>query len=122
MILTADEVKYHLYNAGFRGFDLNLAVEICRCESGFNTNAHNTSGEDSRGLMQINVAPNANPQYQFYDLFNPVINTEVAYQIYTARGNSFQDWTCGIEILENNKEMMLGIAVAIIIGITLYNA
>lgn len=94
MILTAQQVKQHLYNAGFRGSHLNAALQIAYCESGYNSNAHNLAGEDSRGLMQINVAANANPQYKNYNLFDPGINTRVAYQIYSNRNYTFRDWTC----------------------------
>jgi hypothetical protein len=94
MILNENQVKAYLYSAGFRGSHLKAAVEIARCESSFNTNAHNTAGEDSRGLMQINVSSNANPQYKNYNLFDPAINTKVAYQIYLNRNKTFKDWTC----------------------------
>jgi len=47
---------------------------------------------DSRGLMQINV--NAHPQYSGLDLFDPQINTSIAFQIYQQAGRSFQPWTC----------------------------
>lgn len=121
MILTESEVRSFLYNAGFRNQSLNLAVAIAQCESGFDTNAWNQSSEDSRGLMQINVAPDANPQYQFYNLFDPQINTQVAFEIYTNAGNSFRAWTCGIEILEQNKTLIFGIVLATIIGIALFS-
>jgi hypothetical protein len=94
MQLTEQQVKNYLYKAGFRGSHLNAAVKIAFCESSFNTNAHNTTGEDSRGLMQINVSANANPQYKNYNLFNPEVNTKVAYQIYSNRNKTFKDWTC----------------------------
>lgn len=92
MILTELEVTQYLFSAGFSGTALRYAVDICHCESDFNTDAHNTSGEDSRGLMQINV--NAHPQYANLNLFDPLINCMVAKEIYAQAGNSFQPWTC----------------------------
>lgn len=92
MILNSSEVKQYLYDAGFRGIALNYAVDIAYCESGFNTNAHNDDGEDSRGLMQINLK--AHPYYSQYNLFDPAINTRLAYEIYTKSGKNFKAWTC----------------------------
>ena len=92
MILTSSQVKQYLYNAGFKGIALNYAVAICNCESGFNTNAHNTRGEDSRGLMQINL--DAHPQYSNYNLFDPQVNCTLAYDIYNRSSKTFKAWTC----------------------------
>lgn len=94
MILKPLEVKAICYNAGFRGIALDYAVKIAGCESGFNARAHNTNGEDSRGLFQINVAPGANPQYSKYDLFDPQTNANIAYEIFKKNNNSFVRWTC----------------------------
>jgi len=122
MILNESQVKNLLYNAGFRGSHLNAAVKIAFCESGFNTKAHNTIGEDSRGLMQINVASNANPQYSNLNLFDPVINTKVAYQIYLNRNKTFKDWTCArtlglVNPIQNNYILP---AALVYLGIILY--
>ena len=65
----------------------NCAAGILMCESGGNPFAHNPSGEDSRGLYQINVGPGANPQYATLDLYDPVINVAVASVIYRGWGN-----------------------------------
>lgn len=124
MILNEQQVRQYLYNAGFRGSHLNAGVKIARCESSFNTNAHNTAGEDSRGLMQINVASNANPQYKNYNLFDPVINTKVAYQIYLNRNKTFKDWTCarklGLVNPANINNYILPVSIALIVGIIYY--
>lgn len=99
MQLTEHEVKQYLKKAGFKGSALNYAILIARCESGFNTNAHySTSGEDSRGLMQINVGPRANPQYKNLNLFDPQTNANVAYEIYKAWGNNFGAWMCATKL------------------------
>ena len=92
MILTEAEIKSCIRRAGFRGIDLNAAARIAFCESSWNPSAHNTQGEDSRGLFQINV--NAHPQYLSVDLFDPQINCNIAYELYSKRNNTFQDWTC----------------------------
>lgn len=126
MILTEQQVMIYLSHAGFRGTALNNAVNICRCESSFNTTAHNTSGEDSRGLMQINV--DAHPEYSSMNLFDPFVNTQVAYELYLRRGNNFKDWTCayflGIErktgIQPANEEIIIIAGVVIMVGVLLY--
>ena len=119
MILSRDEVKYHLSNAGFKGVDLNKAVLISECESSFNTNAHNQNFEDSRGLMQINL--DAHPEYNIYDLFDPVINTQIAFILYSNAGNSFKDWTCNKLLGLDKPEIPLYLALAFGIGIVLYS-
>jgi hypothetical protein len=126
MIINETEAKNYLYQAGFRDSALNAAVRIAWCESGtepgfYNTQAHNTAGEDSRGLMQINVASNANPQYASYDLFNPVINTQVAFKIYNAWGKNFGAWTCAHTLGLVNPENNIGIGIAFLIGALLYS-
>ena len=117
MILSRLEVKNYLYNAGFKGFNLEAAINICFCESGFNTNAHNTTGEDSRGLMQINV--NAHPYYSGLDLFNPQINCNCAFEIFTRAGNKFTDWSCANTIFLKNPMFFIGAGVAFL-GIAVY--
>lgn len=63
------------------------ALNVFRLESGYDPNAHNTNGEDSRGIAQINVAPGANPQYADADLFDIETNVAIASQIYAQWGN-----------------------------------
>lgn len=118
MKLSRDQVKQYLYNAGFRGNDLNNALLIAECESSLDTHAHNLSNiEDSRGLMQINIFPNANPQYSGYDLFDPVVNTQVAYQIYKAWGNNFNAWSCWDIINKNDYTIPV---IALMVGFFIY--
>jgi soluble lytic murein transglycosylase-like protein len=119
MILPSNIVRSYLYNAGFRSYNLDAAVQIAKCESGFNPDAHNTSGEDSRGLMQINI--NANPQYSSYNLFDPQTNSNVAFKIYQAWGNNFGAWTCARQLgLVNPGYNTNTILFASFIGIALY--
>lgn len=118
MILNSTQVTNYLYNAGFRGVNLQAAIKICNCESGFNTNAHNTSGEDSRGLMQINV--DAHPYYSHLDLFDPQINCNIAYELFVKRNKTFKDWSCArILKLENPSNIIFGTSL-VFIGIALY--
>lgn len=58
------------------GIPTYVWLPIARQESGLDPNSHNTSGEDSRGLFQINL--NAHPEYATYDLFDPVVNATIA--------------------------------------------
>ena len=119
MILTRGEVMSYLLNAGFKGTDLNKAVLICECESGFDPFAHNQNFEDSRGLMQINL--DAHPEYAVYNLFDPVINTQIAFQLYRNAGNSFKDWTCNKLLGLNKPGIPIYLVFAIGIGIVVYS-
>ena len=117
MILNHSQVQNYFYRAGFRGVNLDAALKICFCESSFNTQAHNTTGEDSRGLMQINV--NAHPNYSSLNLFDPQINANVAYEIFTNAGKTFKDWTCARKLNLINPMFTFGMALAFI-GIAAY--
>lgn len=113
MILNSTQVNGFLYSAGFRGIDLQAALKICFCESSFNTNAHNTNGEDSRGLMQINV--DAHPHLANLNLFDPQINCNEAYKIYLQSGKKFTAWTCAKLLkLENPSNIFFGIGLVFI--------
>ena len=63
-------------------FEQETAFAIALAESGGNTLDHNTAGEDSRGLWQINVAPGANPQFLSWDLYDPDTNAAAARILY----------------------------------------
>lgn len=122
MILSESNIRYYLSLAGFKGSDLNTAVMICYCESGFNTLARNlTSKEDSRGLMQVNVK--AHPEYLNVDLYDPEINCMVAYQIFKKQG--FSAWKNCNNIVRSSGSFQLSetnkiILFALIGGIALY--
>jgi hypothetical protein len=60
----------------FTGIPRYIWEPIGRRESGLNPFAWNNSGEDSRGLYQINVR--ANPKYADVNLFDPVTNATIA--------------------------------------------
>jgi len=65
--------------------EIENAVMVCEWESEFRTHAHNTDGEDSRGLWQINVM--AHPDLKAWNLFDPQVNAYWAYQIWKDAGN-----------------------------------
>lgn len=65
-------------------------------ESSGDPNAHNTSGEDSRGLWQINVSKDANPGYASWNLFDPATNARAAYQL-SGGGADFHNWTTYVQ-------------------------
>jgi hypothetical protein len=127
MILAFNIVKNYLSEAGFTGEALDWALQIAKCESGFNTEARLLSPkEDSRGLMQINVR--AHPEFLYYDLYDPLDNCVAAYQLFKRRGENFLDWTCAQKLglvypkKKNDSETGLyaGLALAFLLGISLY--
>ncbi len=124
MVLSQSEVRSYLMSAGFTGSALNEAVQISFCESSFDTEAHNTWGEDSRGLMQINL--NAHPVYSSLDLFDPALNTLIAHDLYIEAGSSFRDWTCARQlgfvpgVVPKKEKSVFYVGLAFILGIVLY--
>lgn len=91
---AADLVRRHF------AVNQDIALAIAMAESGLNLDAHNTSGEDSRGLWQINVAPDANPQYASWNLYDPDLNAQAAFEI-SSGGTYWCPWSvfeesCGI--------------------------
>lgn len=89
--LTAAEIAWYAYQAGFRGEALATAVAVALAESGGWTGAHNPNGEDSRGLWQINVAPNVR-RNTWGDLFDPAANARAAFAV-SGGGKNFNPWT-----------------------------
>lgn len=90
--LTPAQIAQYARQAGFTGDALTTIVAIALAESSGETAARNPNGEESRGLTQINVAPNANPRYAGYDLYDPLVNMQVAYEM-SAGGRNFRPWT-----------------------------
>ncbi len=70
--------------AGWSKKDLPVAIAVALAESGGNTSAHATSGEDSRGAWQINVR--AHPELATLDLYNLNVNAQAAYGIWKKSG------------------------------------
>ncbi len=90
---TADTSQYRaLIQKYFPPDQWDNAYRVMMAESvGGDPNAHATQGEDSRGLFQINVAPNANPELAGADLYDPETNVRIAARMYSQRG--WQPWT-----------------------------
>lgn len=75
----------------FPADQVDNALAVMSLESQGRAGAHNTNGEDSRGLYQINVGPGANPSLASSNLFDPETNIRVAAQMYQERG--WQPWS-----------------------------
>ena len=80
------------------GKDADKAFKLLSCEnSSLNPRAVNTAGNTpagsrDTGVFQINEYWQK-VQYKF--LLNYKVNIEIAHQIYTENGNTFERWTCG---------------------------
>lgn len=70
------------------------AVAIAQCESGLWTGAWAWEGEDSRGLLQLNVE--AHPELMFYNLFDPQVNLYFAHLLWIDQ--DWNPWTCAHEL------------------------
>lgn len=62
------------------------AANVAQLESGWWTGAHNLSGEDSRGLWQVNVGAGAHPELAAFNLFDPQVNAYFAWTIWQRAG------------------------------------
>src|SRR5690606_93289 len=89
--LTAAEIYNVCLEAGFSPDQAVTWTAIALAESGGNTGAHNPSGEDSRGLWQINIDP-AVRENRWGDLSDPVTNARAAYEI-SDNGTDMRPWT-----------------------------
>lgn len=84
MALSPRQIYAVARDAGFPTGTAVTMTAIALAESGGDPNAHNTSGEDSRGLWQINVA--ANTDLRGMNLFDPRTNAKAAKIIYDRQG------------------------------------
>lgn len=95
--LLGVEVARYARDAGFTGDALVIVIAIAKAESSWNTDARNvtpSTGDDSHGLWQINIRPEANPQYAPAErLYDPAANARAAWEIYNAWGQSFKAWS-----------------------------
>jgi len=101
-VLTAEQVAKMAHEAGFTGQDLVRVVAIAGRESRYDPTAHNTNrgtGDNSYGLMQINMIDAMGPARQqmfgisSYDqLLDPLTNLRAAFKLYQNRGNKLTDW------------------------------
>lgn len=100
MILTAEQVAQHAYDAGFRGNPLAVAVAVAHAESGFNTTAVGDINltepdEKSVGLWQVNYRPSRDPKNPLRD---PNLNLDPAHCAVAAfaisrSGSMFTPWS-----------------------------
>jgi len=84
-------------SAGFMGNDAVTAAGIALAESSGDPLAMGDQSlapdkGPSLGLWQINVGDNVHPEYQNVNLYDPNINAQAAFTLYTRRGG-FADWT-----------------------------
>jgi len=74
--------------------EIKNVAAVAWCESGWQTGAWAYIGEDSRGLLQLNVE--AHLEMGQYDLFDPQINFYFAYVLWSEQG--WNPWTCAHEL------------------------
>ncbi len=90
-VYSAREIYRFARLAGFSPDQATTMTAIALAESGGDSRAHNTSGEDSRGLWQINV-----PQHGDWaarrDMYDPVENARAAFKI-SGGGKDVSPWT-----------------------------
>lgn len=98
MKLSAAEISKFARNAGFLGNDLTIAVAIALAESGGRVKAYNpetqagtVQNHGSYGLWQI--YRQAHPEFDGWDLNDPQINANAAYEVYRDAGFSFKPWS-----------------------------
>jgi len=71
----------------------NAALNVARCESGFNPNAYNASSGAS-GVFQFLRSTWATTSYAGYSPFNAWANIHAAYQVFQRDGYSWREWQC----------------------------
>lgn len=88
---SAEQIYGFALSAGFTPEAATTMTAIALAESGGRTGAHNSTGEDSRGLWQINAA--AHPDLaRRYDLYDPVHNARAAFEV-SGGGKDVSPWT-----------------------------
>jgi hypothetical protein len=110
--LAPEELRDLLYSVGFRGEALRQAWGTAMKESTGRPMAHNknsNTGDNSYGLFQINMIGSLGPARMehfglssYEDLFNPVINANIAFQM-SNEGNNWKAWH---GITDRTKEWM----------------
>ncbi len=96
-VLSTAQLEAAWIAAGGNPAKAPMAAAIAHAESGATPTAvcHNCVPgvvEHSIGLWQINIAPNANPQFSSWNLFNPVTNAKAAIKL-SGNGTNWGDWT-----------------------------
>jgi len=100
--IDTEELKNILKSVGFEGYSLRMAQAIISLESTRRPLAHNpnaNTGDNSYGLFQINMFRGLEAQrlkqYDLErneDLFDPIVNSEIAYKI-SGGGVNWGAWT-----------------------------
>lgn len=96
--LSAVQIAQVASDAGFTGYDLNVAVAVALAESGGNTEAYNPevaagtpAGQGSYGLWQIYAK--VHPEFNSWNLFDPSANAAAAFSVYIGAGQTFLPWS-----------------------------
>jgi murein DD-endopeptidase MepM/ murein hydrolase activator NlpD len=89
--LSVLEIYEVARQAGFNHDQAVTWTAIAMAESRGNPFAHATSGEDSRGLWQINVNPSVRPN-TYGDLYDPLTNARAAFEI-SNQGTNLRPWS-----------------------------
>ena len=110
--LSDKDLKNLLKLVGFEGQNLKEAWAIAKKESNgrpFAFNGNHETGDSSYGIFQINMlgmlGPDRRTKYDLdhnVDLFNPVVNAEIAYEM----SNGGQNWSAWKGITEKTRELM----------------
>lgn len=86
--ISFEEARQLAVNAGYTGSGIDTAAAIGMAESSGNPYAHNTKGEDSYGLMQLNAAAHGDK----VRTFDPQQNMNLSYEI-SRGGKDFSPWS-----------------------------
>jgi Lysozyme like domain len=103
--LSSGTIRSYAQNAGFTGYDLEIAVAVAQAESGGDHNAEGDwmlngqlvpKGTDgatptSIGLWQIHYT--VHPEFDRQSLYDPQYNADAAYMLYARASGSFTDWS-----------------------------
>lgn len=85
--LSALDLATLAIRAGWRGQGAARATAVMLAESSGNTDMHNThGGNDARGLMQINVAAKAHPEYASRNLYDAETNVATGFELWKRDG------------------------------------
>lgn len=88
---NAEQIYAIARDAGFSPDEAATMTAIALAESGGDSRSHNTTGEDSRGLWQINAAVHPDLAAK-YDLWDPAQNVLAAKEI-SHNGQDVSPWT-----------------------------
>ena len=110
--LSDKDLKNLLKLVGFKGQNLKEAWAIAKKESNgrpFAFNGNTETGDSSYGIFQINMlgmlGPDRRTKYELdhnVDLFNPVVNAQIAFQM----SNGGENWSAWKGITPKTRELM----------------